>query len=89
MTEATDYVHDTYRLTTKDNPFHPVDEFDEWWNFDHEHGYCCCEQLDRIAPHSVNLSEGEDDGLVSLAIDDFIRLSKAIGLDIYKKVKVN
>lgn len=35
------------RLTTTDNKFNPFTEFDDWQDFDHQHGYNSAEEVAR------------------------------------------
>lgn len=35
-------------LTTFDNPFDPITQNDEWYNFDVGKGYCTCSYVERI-----------------------------------------
>lgn len=60
------------RLTTTDNPYNPFDEFNEWYRFDEEHGYCTCSYLARTAHTSDSLSEAENARLMEDAIDNLI-----------------
>lgn len=71
-------------LSTIDNPFDPFDQFDSWWNFDHDKGYCSSEYLARIARTSDALTDEENDREVERAIDEIIRYDF---MNIYKKVK--
>ena len=57
-------------LTTEDNPFSPVDDFDAWWKFDRDHGYYTNELVARIAgPIDFDLPES----VVNDAFDDAVR----------------
>ena len=71
-------------LTTKDNPFDPFTQFNEWYNFDIDKGYNSCAYLDRIAHTSDQLSEKENNDEIERAIDEIIKYDFR---DIYKKVK--
>ena len=46
-------------LTTIDNPFNPIKEFDDWKRFDEEHQYNTCGLLARFAKTSIELSEAD------------------------------
>ena len=61
-------------LTTIDNPFNPLDQFNEWFNFDVEKGYYSCSLLARIAQIPEDSSEKEIDELTEQAIDTIIEL---------------
>lgn len=70
-------------LTTIDNPYNPFTQWDEWYAFDEQKGYCTCEYLARVARTGTNLSDEDQDRANELAIDAIIR---ANGLGFYKKV---
>ena len=72
-------------LTTFDNPFNPIEEFNNWYNYDIYKGYNSSGLLDRIARTSTQLSEKENDAEIERAIDEIIRYDF---LNIYKKVKI-
>lgn len=61
-----------YALTTFDNPFNPITNFDKWFMFDEEKGYQSTAYLGRIARTSPSLSDEENDAEVERAIDEII-----------------
>ena len=71
------------RLTTIDNPYDPFDQFVPWFLYDVEKGYNSCAYLARVANLSDDLSEGDANELISLAIDQIIQYDF---MNIYKKV---
>lgn len=71
-------------LTTLDNPFDPLEQFDQWFLFDTEKGYNSSAYLARIAKISDELSEEENDEEIERAIDEIIKYDFE---NIYKKVK--
>ena len=71
-------------ITTLDNPFDPIDEFDNWYRFDTDKGYNTCAYLDRIALTSDSLSEQENLNEIERAIDEIIKFDFE---NKYKKVK--
>ena len=57
-------------LTTTDNPFSPIDDYDNWSKFDHDHGYNTDELVARIVgPIDFDLPEV----IVDEAFDDAIK----------------
>lgn len=73
-----------YALTTIDNPFDPIDDYDKWFAFDHQRGYNSSEYLARIASTSQYLTAEQNEKEIESAIDEIIELNP---LQIYKKVK--
>lgn len=71
-------------LTTVDNPYDPFEQFDDWYRYDNDHGYCSCQYLARIARLSDSLTEVERDEEIERAIDDII---KHDFFNVYKKFK--
>lgn len=61
-------------LTTIDNPFNPVTQWDEWYEYDEEKGYCTSGYLARIAITSDDLSEKQQNQAIEDAIDEIIEL---------------
>ncbi len=70
-------------ITTFDNPYDPIDDFENWFIFDVFKGYNTCGYLARIATTSDQLSEYENDKELEYAIDEMIKFNPLL----YKKVK--
>lgn len=70
-------------ITTIDNPYNPFTQFDEWFTFDQDKGYCTCSYLDRIAHTSDQLTDEENERIREKAIDDIIKLDFRM---IYRKI---
>jgi arsenate reductase-like glutaredoxin family protein len=66
-TEPTQYV-----LTTVDNPFNPITEFDQWFQWDVSAGYNTAALLARITKSSTELSEPDQALAIQQAIDEIV-----------------
>lgn len=73
-------------LTTTDNPYDPLDAFDEWYTWDLTNGYHTCAYLARIARTSEELTEEENLEERERAIDEIVELNIT---GKYKKIKRN
>ena len=73
-----------YMLTTIDNPYDPVTQFDDWYSFDEQKGYCTSGYLARIVKTSDELSENEQQRAIGLAIDEIIEMNPD---GFYKKIE--
>ena len=60
-------------LTTVDNPFDPIDDFDNWYAIDLLQGHDSCGLLARVAKTSDTLSDKEYELEVERAIDEIIK----------------
>ena len=60
-------------ITTTDKPFDPIDQFDEWYQYDEEKGYHTCSYLGRVARTSDQLSDQENYDEIKRAIDQIIK----------------
>lgn len=63
---------DYYYLTTKDNPYDPYEEFDQWFAYDTEKGYNTCGLLERVAHTSDDLSPEDNRIEINEAIDRIV-----------------
>ena len=70
-------------LTTKDNPYDPFTNFDQWFLYDVEKGYNTCGYLGRIARTSSEFSDEENENEIERAIDEIIQYDF---MGIYEKV---
>ena len=70
-------------LSTKDNPFNPITQFDEWMRYDEERSYFSAAYVARIAHVSEELSDAELLEEEERAIDEIVNLNI---LGIYIKV---
>ena len=73
-------------LTTVDNPYHPIDQYDKWREFDMDHGYFTENRLAKVASTSYDLTDLENQRNINAAIEDFIRLDE---LGLYKAIEVS
>lgn len=71
-------------LTTFDNPYNPFDDFDSWFLFDAEKGYCSLSYLGRIAKTAYELSEEENFEEAERAIDEIIMENPELYTKVYK-----
>lgn len=70
-------------ITTVDNPFNPLTDWDDWYNYDESKGYYTSEYLARITKTSDDLGEKEQDQAIEDAIDEIIDLNPD---GFYKKI---
>ena len=81
-----------YKLTTEDNPFHPVDEYEDWLRFDEDHGYFTNNILDRVGGVGSYQTDGEWYRVVNEAVDwfcDFVKIAVGYNTESkYKKIVV-
>lgn len=75
-----------HMLTTIDNPYSPVTEWDAWFAFDEQSGYKTTALLARVAKTSDELSSADQDEAIEQAIDEIVRENV---LGVYKKVPVS
>lgn len=61
-----------YMLTTRDNPWNPFTQFDEWYAWDTSHGYYTCAYLARIVKDAPDLSAAQSNRAMEDAIDEII-----------------
>lgn len=70
-------------LSTKDNPFNPITQFDDWYRFDMDKGYSSCSYLARITNSSESNNEAANVDDIESAIDE---ITKYDPFDRYIKV---
>lgn len=71
-------------LSTKDNPYNPFEDFNNWYNYDNDCKYNSCGILDLITGDTSKLSPTEEALVTEMAIDSFV---KSDPLGIYIKVQ--
>ena len=70
-------------ITTTDNPYDPMNEFDDWYKYDISHGYGTSEYLARLAKTSSHLGDRLNDKAIEDAIDEMILFNSS---KVYKKL---
>lgn len=73
-------------ITTTDNPYDPITQYEEWFAWDEQMGYHTCSYLARIARTYIDMTPKEYEEEIERAIDEII---KEHGYEIYRKVKRN
>lgn len=63
---------DLHMLTTTDNPFSPVTQYDEWMVWDMSHGYNSNSLLARVVHTSPELSDADQVLAIEEAIDEIV-----------------
>lgn len=71
-------------ITTVDNPFDPIDQFNEWFAFDNSKGYGTCAYLARVTKTLDSLPEETQEADTERAIDEIIANDF---MHIYRKIK--
>lgn len=64
-----------HMLTTVDNPFSPVTQWDEWLQWDEACGYYTCSYLARVARSSPDLSDADEALAIEQAIEEIIEMN--------------
>ena len=62
-------------ITTTDNPYNPLTDFDRWDNYDRQHGYGTSEYLARVVKTTNEFGEGTYQADVERAIDEMVILN--------------
>ena len=62
-------------ITTTDNPYDPLTEFDKWDNYDRIHGYNTSEYLARVVRTTNEFGEGTYNNDIERAIDEMVLLN--------------
>lgn len=60
-------------LSTKDNPWNPFTQWNEWYAFDVSHGYHCCSVLAMFSRNSDALSDADNSLEISNTIDEIVK----------------
>lgn len=77
---------DYYMITTTDNPFSPVTQYDEWMSWDMAHGYYSNSLLARVVRSSPDLSDADQDAAIQDAIDEIVTENVS---GVHTKVRAN
>lgn len=75
---------DEHMLTTKDNPYDPSTQFDQWRTWDEAAGYNTLSYLGRVVRTSDELSDADQSLAYEQAIDEIINENG----DFYVKVPI-
>ena len=62
-------------ITTTDNPYNPLTDYDRWENFDRQKGYGTAEYLARVVRTSSEFGEGTYNKDIERAIDEIVLLN--------------
>ena len=76
-------MDEEFLLSTKDNPYNPFTQWNEWYSFDEHQGYHTSGLLARIIVTSSDLSEADQRLADAEAVDSII---ENINSDFYVKV---
>ena len=72
-----------WAITTKDNPYSPFTQFDDWFHYDVLAEYYTCSYLDHLWQGSTDASEFDQFNSLQLAIDELVELFP----ELYMKVQ--
>lgn len=62
-----------FALTTSDNPFNPITQWEKWFAYDNWKGYKTCQYLGRIAHTGDGVSDAINDEIIESAMDEIIK----------------
>lgn len=72
-------------LTTFDNPYSPYEQFEQWYQYDMDHGYNSSGLLMRLAETSSQFTDNENAYEIERAIDRIVAVDPTNN---YKKLKI-
>lgn len=62
-------------ITTTDNPYNPLTDYDRWANYDHQQGYDTSEYLARVVRTTTEFGDGNYENDIERAIDEIVILN--------------
>ena len=62
-------------ITTTDNPYNPLTNYDEWERYDHQQGYDTSEYLARVVRTTNEFGDGNYANDIERAIDEIVLLN--------------
>jgi len=62
-------------ITTTDNPYNPLTDYDRWDQYDRQHGYNTSEYLARVVRTTTEYGEGTYANDIERAIDEIVLLN--------------
>ena len=68
-------VNPEVAVTTTDNPYNPLTDYDKWDNYDRLHGYNTSEYLARVNRTTTEFGEGTYTEDINRAIDEIVLLN--------------
>ena len=77
-----------YALSTVDNPFDPIDDYDRWLSYDISHGYYSSNWVGKLAKTSDFLSEQDNMKEIEDAIDSIVNVDPNFYVKVTKEVEV-
>lgn len=60
-------------VTTSDNPYHPLDDFDNWLRFDNEHCYYTLSFMSELTYDSEELPQSLRDEEYNRVVDEIVK----------------
>ena len=70
-------------LTTKDNPFNPFTEYDNWRSFDTDYGYNTEAYWSRLLGYDTSLSANQLAMRLMVIFEETININNELGYDVY------
>lgn len=74
-------------ITTKDNPFNPLDDYDQWLAYDISHGYYTSQWLANLAKTSDQLPEEDNQLEIERAIDEIVSVDPEFYIKVTKEIE--
>ena len=74
-------------LSTIDNPFNPIDDYDKWFAYDVSHGYNTSNWLGNLAKTSDLLSNEDNMKEIEDAIDEIVKVDPNFYIKVTKQME--
>lgn len=75
-------------LSTIDNPFNPIDDYEQWLSYDISHGYNTSNWLANLAKTSELLSNQSNMKEIEEAIDDIVKVDPNFYIKVSKQISI-